>query len=355
MQGLWTWVGILRVRVHERTRRHRPLASVSARFQRFALTAVLGAAGCVAGESVVSGPPGTAGSAVLQVNANVATLAGTLVIEVTAPDITTPLAFNFTIEDGTVSGTITLPAGSDRTLTLRAYDTGGVETHRAAVRITVLEGSNPAVTVTLFPLSGDQPIDVTLGTIVILVEPQLPTVAAGEKVQLAAAVTDADGATLNVTVSWATLTPGVATVDANGVVLGLSEGTTEIVATYGGVGAAATVTVQASPNVVILGGLPTTVHDYGSWLQAGEGLGLRRPDGLLGYDELWIICDRAFTPPLLRTRVHHDTPAWGPYYDLTEDLARAIGSADMVSVDGVGFILPFDSPARLDWLIQVCR
>ncbi len=53
------------------------------------------------------------------------TAVATLVAEVSAPDIPTALTFNIPIAAGVASGTITVPAGSTRTVTLRAYDAGG--------------------------------------------------------------------------------------------------------------------------------------------------------------------------------------------------------------------------------------
>src|SRR3990172_2294019 len=92
-------------------------------------------------------------------------------VEVTAPDITTPLVFNIPIANGIASGTITLPAGSNRTITMRAFDAGGVETHRGAVTVNIQPGSNPTIALVLAPLAGDVPIDVTLGSFVVTVTP----------------------------------------------------------------------------------------------------------------------------------------------------------------------------------------
>lgn len=58
----------------------------------------------------------------LLVTAAVTSVVAVVVVEVTAPDIETPLAFNLDVVDGTASGTITVPAGSDRTITVTASD-----------------------------------------------------------------------------------------------------------------------------------------------------------------------------------------------------------------------------------------
>src|SRR3989442_14600489 len=86
----------------------------------FALASVLVLGAC--GDSVDPGP----GHGTLIVRADVSAAAvATLVAEVTAPDIPTALVFNIPIAGGVASGTITIPAGSNRTVTLRAYDGGG--------------------------------------------------------------------------------------------------------------------------------------------------------------------------------------------------------------------------------------
>jgi len=48
------------------------------------------------------------------------TAVATLVVEVTAPDIAPSLSFNIGIVGGAAAGTITIPSGSNRTITIRA-------------------------------------------------------------------------------------------------------------------------------------------------------------------------------------------------------------------------------------------
>src|SRR3989442_1149633 len=118
------------------------------------------------------------------------------------------------------SGTITVPAGSNRAVTLRAYDAGGILTHDGSATLNIHSGTNATVAITLTPLTGDQAIVVTLGSFTITVTPSSPTVAIRGTVQLNAAITDWNGAPTTGTVSWATQNPGVATVDATGLVGG---------------------------------------------------------------------------------------------------------------------------------------
>src|SRR2546427_20758 len=107
--------------------------------------------------------PPTQGQAHLAVTANVVgTAVATVVVEVTAPDISTPLVFNIVVADGVASGTITIPAGTARRITIRAFDAGGVLTHSGAATVSVQAGTNPTVSLKLTPLSGDVPIEAHL-------------------------------------------------------------------------------------------------------------------------------------------------------------------------------------------------
>ncbi len=172
-----------------------------------------------------------------------ATAVATLVAEVTAPDIPTPLLFNIPITAGVASGAITIPAGSSRSVTLRAYDAGGILTHSGSVQLAIQPGTNATVAITLTPLTGDQAIVVTLGSFTITVTPASPSVGVGGKVPLAVAITDWNGAPAAGTVSWATRDPGIATVDTTGLVTGVGVGTTKIAATFHGATGTATVSV----------------------------------------------------------------------------------------------------------------
>ena len=187
--------------------------------------------------------PPAHGQAHLAVTANVAgTAVATVVVEVTAPDIPTPLVFNFVVADGFASGTLTIPAGSNRTITIRAYDAGAVLTHSGTAIVSVQAGTNPTVFLTLNPLSGDVPIEVHLGSFTINVTPTSKALSLGgtQTVQLTAAIVDAQGHAVTGTVSWATHDPGIALVDATGLVTATGPGDTNVFATFqGAVGSAA--------------------------------------------------------------------------------------------------------------------
>ena len=144
----------------------------------------------------------------LEVRAKVSAAIDKVVAEVTAADIETPLAFNLTVDNGVASDTIQVPAGSDRTITVKAFDAGGVETHRGSVVVDIAEGDNPAVTVTIEPLTGDQPIVVVIGSFTVTVMPATASLKVGETLQLTAEVRDVNDDPINVDVVWATLNLG---------------------------------------------------------------------------------------------------------------------------------------------------
>jgi hypothetical protein len=195
--------------------------------------------------------PGTApagsGDAKLIVTANVSgTAVATVVVEVAASDLPTPMVFNIPVVAGVASGTITIPAGSNRTVTIRAFDTGGVLTHSGATTLNVQAGTNPTISLTLTPLSGDVPILATLGSFTVVVTPTPNTLSLGgsnQTVQLTVTLLDIHGQPTTGTVSWATHDPGIAAVSATGLVSVVGVGQTNIFATSQGAVGSAAITV----------------------------------------------------------------------------------------------------------------
>ena len=176
----------------------------------------------------------------------------TLVVEVTASDIPAdiPLVFNFELgADGIAQGTIEIPAGADRTITVRAFDADGTQTHQGETTVDVVPGPNQTVVITLAPLPGGVPITVVLGEFDIRIS-EAPTIdlQVEPTAQLTAEVVglDANGSVigvLDVEPRWATDAPTIASVDQTGLVTGASGGVAEIVGTYAGVGESVFVTV----------------------------------------------------------------------------------------------------------------
>lgn len=165
-----------------------------------------------------------------------------LVVEVTAADITTPLAFNIPVSNGTATGNLSVPPGSARTITVRAYDANGTMTHEGSATVDVRPGQNVNVPITLTPRAGHVPISINIGSIVVGVTRARAMPAGGDVVgdttRLAGTVTYPNGSAIpGARVSWATLNPAIATVDSLGLVTARAQGSTRIVATYGGHGA----------------------------------------------------------------------------------------------------------------------
>jgi len=204
-----------------------------------ALALLVGLVSCA--ERTTVGPPG---DATLSVGINLSgTMVTTVVLDVTAADIPTMLVFNIPIVNGVASGTITVPAGSNRTILLRGFDVGGVETHSGAVTVNIQPGTNATMSIMLTPLTGDLPITATLGSFVVTVTPPAVSLAINGTAPLTATIRDSNGNLTTGVVAWATHNPGVAMVDGSGIVTATGAGTTTISAVFQGVAGSATITV----------------------------------------------------------------------------------------------------------------
>src|ERR1041385_4506640 len=95
-------------------------------FLSLALVCLLALQSC--GRQSPVGPGGAEGTLVIRADVS-GTAVATGVVSVAAPDIPTPLVFNLPVVDGVAAGAVRLPAGSHRTVTIRAFDAGGIETH----------------------------------------------------------------------------------------------------------------------------------------------------------------------------------------------------------------------------------
>ena len=216
---------------------------MSSKLLGVALVATTAAVGCDSGAFVT-------GSGLekvpVQVTTDVANLAVSGVsVEVTGPGMDTPILANLPITAGVATGSLEVLAGSDRAFVLRAFDVAGVETHHGADTVDVAGSQTTTLSVSLTPLVGDVDLGGQIGEYALVVTPRADTVAAGGTVQLSVAVTDAYGATVqNPTVTWGSLNPAVASVDATGLVSGLVPGQTTIAASYKGFSGSASVTVQ---------------------------------------------------------------------------------------------------------------
>ena len=252
-----------------------------------ALVSTLGLASCVS-EPTDSGrrPP----EARLLLRADLSgTAVATLVAEVTAPDIPTALIFNIPVASGVASGTIALPAGSNRTIAIRAYDAGGVETHSGSITATLQPGANPTIAIVLTPLAGDVPIQVTLGSFAVIVTPAAHSLLIGDTLNLTATILDANGTPVPGQVVWGALSPRATSVVSTGTqtarVTAIRPGRTTVVATYGGTAGPAAVAVLgwfAAPAGSSTGDgssrpwdLQTALHGGNGSVQPGDTVWLR--------------------------------------------------------------------------------
>jgi Big-like domain-containing protein len=208
----------------------------------------------------------------------------TVVVRVTAPDIATPLAFNISTVRGVAAGTITIPAGSNRTLALQAYDAGGIEIDSGSVTLNLQPGLNPTVSILLTPLPGQPPITVVVGSFSVTTQSAADTLAPGDTVTVTATTLDASGNPITGQVGWATLDPKVATVVSTGQqrgrVTATGPGRTTVVAIYGGMAGptAIAVTNPLWPNepagFTVITDLAENSVTGGGWQDAYPGSGL---------------------------------------------------------------------------------
>lgn len=218
----------------------------------------------------ITDPAAGTGSAI-RVTANTSgTPIATLVVQVTAADISTPLAFNLQSVNGVATGTIKVPPGTARTFTVRAFDGTGEVTHEGSATVDVSAGNNAPLSITLGPRSGHVGVTVTFGAASVIVDPASATVLDDSTFQLSAVVVNAQGDTVNATVDWATSNPARATVSANGLVTAVDTGTVQIHATYEGIGGFSTITVTlagppATGTFTWTGAVSTDWNTAGNW------------------------------------------------------------------------------------------
>src|SRR5438876_638338 len=160
-----------------------------------------------------------------------------------APDAHTARRCNVPRLSGSAADERAVPAGSHRTIAMRAYDAEGVETHSGSVELSVVPGMNPTVTLVMHPLNGDVPITVTLGSVAVTVTPTALVLAVGDTARLAVSIKDWNGTPMAGTARWATHDPGIVAVDDAGLVTAVHAGSTTVTATFEGAGGRATVTV----------------------------------------------------------------------------------------------------------------
>lgn len=182
---------------------------------------------------------------------NSANVPSTVVVEISAADLNpNPLIYNLAVQNDTAKGAVTVPAGDSRVITIKAYDANGIETYTGSQTVNVQVGTNNNVSIPLTH-SGQLPVIATFTSFTVSVSPTTATVAVGANTTINVSVKASDGSAITPaagSVSCATDNPAIATVALSGtsscVVTGALAGPTTIMATYSGLGAAATITVQ---------------------------------------------------------------------------------------------------------------
>jgi hypothetical protein len=173
-----------------------------------------------------------------------------LVIEVTAPDISVPLVFNLPIVEGSATGSVTIPAGGNRLIVVRAFD-GRTETHRGSRTVTIVEGANAPLTLPLLPLAGTIPVTVTFGVAVVSVTPNTWTLQVDQTVNFNATVMDATGGMqAGAVIRWASTDTRLLTIDSTGVATARDTGTVTVVAVAGGAAGRATISITPADSLI---------------------------------------------------------------------------------------------------------
>jgi len=173
-----------------------------------------------------------------------------LVIEVSAPDIPEALVFNLPIVNGTATGSVTIPAGGNRLIVVRAFD-GRTETHRGSQNVTIVEGVNAALSITLLPLAGTVPVTVSFGVAVVSVTPLVWANEVDDTVRFAATVMDGTGAmVVNPIIRWASTDTRRLTIDSLGLATSRDTGEVMVVAVAGGAAGRATITVAPGDTLI---------------------------------------------------------------------------------------------------------
>jgi len=122
-------------------------------------------------------------------------------------------------------------------------------------------------------VTGSAQLTVTApGPASVTIDTDSTDVAVGQNVQLAATVRDGDGMIISASVTWSSANDAIATVDGSGLVMGVSEGTTQVTASAGGVDSDPTIIVVIPPgNVTVSSITPSPMVEGQSATLRGEG------------------------------------------------------------------------------------
>ena len=156
----------------------------------------------------------------------------TVTVEVSGADIDEPVQDELVSSGRVAVGTITVPSGSKRTITMRAFHET-VETHRGSTTTDILPEDNPTVRVTLQSLSEGPVIEATIGSGAVVVTPLIMMCPVDGVRQFSAEIQDVRGQPVEGAVTWMTSDDDVASVTGSGLVTISGSGEALITATSG--------------------------------------------------------------------------------------------------------------------------
>jgi alpha-tubulin suppressor-like RCC1 family protein len=166
-------------------------------------------------------------------------------VTVSGPGISPAIVFNVPVgTDSIARDTLELTAGAGRHFRFAAYDSAGIETHRADTTITLLAGQNTPLAVRLAPLLSSLGITVTFGGVrVQMSDTSTRTLLPGDSIGLVATATYPNGVAVpSDSIVWGSSNPAVAVVTA-GRVRAIRSGTARVSAQWRGAAIAVTVAV----------------------------------------------------------------------------------------------------------------
>lgn len=200
-------------------------------------------------------------TAELVMSANLAgTSIATIVAKVSAPDLAGTLVFNLEIVETFAQGTLKVPPGQDRLITVQAFDAAGQVTHEGQTTVDVVAGQNAQVNIILVPRSGRVPVNITVGALGIAVI-GYPVGIEGQTMQLDAIIFGPDGNTYEADVEWATDNPALATVDPDGLVTFLLPGVVNVHASIEGYSGSTQITIVPPGHGMFQGQIISTTGD----------------------------------------------------------------------------------------------
>lgn len=168
-------------------------------------------------------------------------------VEISGPGITPPVVVNIPVGPDTVAtGTLALPAGSARQISVVAFDTAGVLTHSADTTLTLQGGVTTSLVLVLKPVAGTLGLTVTFGgDRITLTDSSSISLAVGDITVIAAQAFDATGVAVpSDSLHWGSSNPAFFTV-AQGEVRAVRAGSGVVTASYRG--AAASVSISVGP------------------------------------------------------------------------------------------------------------